>query len=108
MHKSVQPYFSDSKEKSCFIAHTQKIYNKIICNRNFQQFRTSTHRRQKRSKGKKKNQNINQNKTTFQLTAKNDTELTASPVATGNHQLPLHLCRPAHKEDKVVHTVSTQ
>lgn len=37
MHKSVQPYFSDSKEKSCFIAHTQKIYNKIICNRNFQQ-----------------------------------------------------------------------
>lgn len=37
MHKSVQPYFSDSKEKSCFIAHTQKIYNKIICNQNFQQ-----------------------------------------------------------------------
>lgn len=25
------------------------------------------------------------------------TELTASPVATGNHQLPLHLCWPGYK-----------
>lgn len=108
MHKSVQPYFSDSKEKSCFIAHTQKIYNKIICNRNFQQNLGPVLTGDRRDQKEKKNQNINQNETTFQLTAKNDTELTAPPVATGNHQLPLHLCRPAHKEDKVVHTVSTQ